>query len=450
MKYTLLAAAAAAWFGAGAQAQLLDQKPLAMQQSAVTPGTPAAPPLTIDVQAAIDRAKNFSQQLLSAGVAASLAREDRVQAKAAFFPQISQLNQYIYTQANGTPSGVFVANDGVNVYNEQAVMHADLFSLTKRAEYRRAQSAEAAAQARRDIATRGLYATVVQNYYAVVTAQRHLENAKRSVDDAQKFLDLTQKQESGGEVAHADVVRAQLQLQARQREQMEAEVNAEKARLGLAVLLFADIAQAYSVVDDLRPDLALPAMEDVRLHALIANPDLRAAEATVEQATSGVQVARSAYYPTFALDYFFGIDANVFGLHGPEGRQNLGSMVQGTVTVPVWNFGATQSKVRQAELQKRQAEIDLSFAKRQIQANINGFYLEAQVARAQLDSLRSSMDLSTESLRLTLARYQAGESTALEVVDSQSTLAQARNAYDDGLARYRVALANLQTLTGRF
>ncbi len=36
----------------------------------------------------------------------------------------------------------------------------------------------------------------------------------------------------------------------------------------------------------------------------------------------------------------------------------------------------------------------------------------------------------------------------LEVVDAQSTLIQARNAYDDGLVRYRVALAALQTLTG--
>ena len=43
---------------------------------------------------------------------------------------------------------------------------------------------------------------------------------------------------------------------------------------------------------------------------------------------------------------------------------------------------------------------------------------------------------------------KAGEATAFEVVDAQTTLNQARNDVDDGLARYRVALANLQTLTG--
>ena len=45
-------------------------------------------------------------------------------------------------------------------------------------------------------------------------------------------------------------------------------------------------------------------------------------------------------------------------------------------------------------------------------------------------------------------RYQGGEATVLEVVDAQNTLTQARNAYDDGQARFRVAQANLQTLTG--
>ena len=45
-----------------------------------------------------------------------------------------------------------------------------------------------------------------------------------------------------------------------------------------------------------------------------------------------------------------------------------------------------------------------------------------KVAQAQLESLRSSVDLAAESLRLTLLRYQAGEATALEVVDAQNTV----------------------------
>jgi outer membrane protein TolC len=409
----------------------------------------AAQTLTIDLTEALRRARDYNQQFLSAGISAALAREDRIQAKAAQLPNLNALNQYIYTQGNGTPSGVFVANDGVHVYNEQAVLHADLFSVAKRAEYRRTIAAEAAARAKQDIAARGLVATVVQNYYSLIIAQRHAVNARQSLDEAQRFLDITQKQERGGEVARADVIKAQLQSQQRQRDLMDADTNVQKARIGLSVILFPDLGQPFDVTDDLKSALPLPPMDEVRTQALGTSPDIRAAQAGVRQADAGISAAKAGYLPTFALDYFFGINANVFGIHGPDDRQNLGSSVQGTVTVPVWNWGATRSKVRQAELQERQAQVDLSFAQRTLQSNLSTFYLEAQAARSQLDSLRSSLDLSAESLRLTILRYQAGEATALEVVDAQSTLVQARNAYDDGLARYRVALANLQTLTGR-
>ncbi len=423
--------------------------PGTQQPPNVPPGA-AAEVIQLDLPGALQRAQSYSQQFLQAGIAAALAREDRIQARAALFPTLNAFNQYIYTQGNGTPSGVFVANDGVHVYNEQAVVHAELFSFAKRAEYQRAVAAEAAARARKDIASRGLVATVAQNYYALVTAQRHEANARRTLDEARAFLDITEKQERGGEVAHADVVKARLQYQQRQRDLLEAQTNTQKARMGLGVLLFSDIAQQFQIADDLGHETPLPALEEVRTLALSNSPELRAAQAGLKQAGAGVQAARGTYYPSLVIDYFFGIDANVLGFRGPDDRKNLGSVVQATVNVPVWNWGATRSKVRQAELQQRQAQLDLTFAQRTLQSSLNAFYLEAQAARAQLDSLRSSADLSAESLRLTVLRYQAGEATALEVTDAQSTLAQARNAYDDGLARYRLALASLQTLTGRF
>ena len=407
----------------------------------------AAAPLTL--QDAIEKARAYNQQFLAAGIAVASAHEDRVQAKAALLPSLNALNQYIYTEGNGTPSGVFVANDGVHVYNEQAVVHGELFSLTHQADYRRARAAEAVARAKLDVARRGLVATVVQNYFAVVTGQRHLKNAQASLDDALRFLDISQKQERGGEVAHADVVKAQLQVEQRRRDLMDAQVNAEKARMALGVMLFPDIDQAYSVADQMSAEAALPSIEEIRAAAMARNPDIRAAQATLEESGFAVKVARGAYYPSLVFDYFYGIDANVLAARGPGDRHNLGYSAQGTVTMPVWNWGATRSKVRQAQLQQQQAQTELMLARRSLQAGINSAYLEAQAARGELDSLRNSQQLSAESLRLTILRYQAGEATALEVSDAQSTLAQARNAYDDGLARYTVALAGIQTLTGK-
>ena len=405
------------------------------------------PAISVDFPSALERARQYGTQVQMANITAQLAREDRIQAKAAFFPAISQFDQFIYTEPNGTPSGVFVANDGPHIYNSQANVHSDL-SFAKRAEYRRTLAAEAVARAKSDLAIRGLVFTVVQDYYGLAGAQRKLANAKQSLDEAQRFLDITQKQERGGEAAHADVVKAQLQSQQRERDAQDAQLAVDKARIALAVLIFPDFNQNYTVVDDLQAVNPLPAFGELEGQAMSSSPDLRAAQATVQQETAGLSSARAAFLPSFSFDYWFGIDANQVAIYDREHHRNLGSAAQATLNIPVWNWGALQSKVRQAELRQQQAQLDLKLTQRQLMANINSFYQEARVASTQIDSLNHAVDLSAESLRLTLLRYQAGEATALEVVDAQTTLVQARNAYADGLARYRVALGNLQTLTG--
>ena len=184
--------------------------------------------------------------------------------------------------------------------------------------------------------------------------------------------------------------------------------------------------------------------------AVTNNPDIAAAEATAQQARYGVRAAQGLRYPTVDLNYAFGIDANQFAYLNPDGQRYLGSVVAATVTVPVWNFGSTKSRIKQSQLVQQQAENDLNFARRQIQANISQFQIEAGIARTQLLSLADTGSLAEKNLSLTLLRYQAGEASALEVVDAQSIVADARNAYDDGLTRYRLALANIETLTGRY
>jgi outer membrane protein TolC len=128
---------------------------------------------------------------------------------------------------------------------------------------------------------------------------------------------------------------------------------------------------------------------------------------------------------------------------------NLGSSASATLQLPIWNWGASFSKVKQANLQKKQAVVELSAAQRMLLAELRSFYNEAQAARAELELLSQSAQLATDSLRLTTLRYQSGEATVLEVVDAQNTLTSATNFYDDGQVRLQVALANIQTLTGR-
>jgi outer membrane protein TolC len=177
------------------------------------------------------------------------------------------------------------------------------------------------------------------------------------------------------------------------------------------------------------------------------NPDLRAALEAVRVSDAEVYGQWAGYLPSLGVDYFYGIDATHFATK-TDGVSNLGSSIVASVSIPIWNWGTTQSRVRQAQLRRTQAKRELSLAQRKLLAEIQSLYAEAGAALNELAGLQRSVELAAESLRLTTLRYRNSEGTILEVSDAQAVNAQANAAYQDGAVRYQVALANLQTLTG--
>jgi outer membrane protein len=406
-------------------------------------------PLVLTLQDALARAKANDPQFRSALTDLGVAHQDTVQSRAQLLPNVNYNMQYIYTQGNGTATGRFLANNGVHEYIAQGNVHQAL-SPGMFAEYRKAAAAEALTRAKSEIATRGLVVTVVQAYYGYVVAQRKYATAQKAAAEADHFLGISQKLQNGGEVARTDVIKAQIQNNQQQRDLQDALLAMNKTRLDLAVLLFPNFEENFSVVDDLSLPDPLPSFVEVQAAATKNNPTLRAALATLRQSNQAVIVAWTAMLPSITLDYFYGIDANQFAVRDRNGFRNLGYGATATLQLPIWSWGAGASKIKQADLKRQQASVELSFAQRRLLADLRSFYEETGTLRAQLELLSQTAELAADSLRLTTLRYQAGEATVLEVVDAQNTLTQARNAYDDGQVRFRVALANLQTLTGSF
>jgi outer membrane protein TolC len=420
----------------------------------------ATPPITVTLQDALERARRNDAQYLSAVTDAKNAHEDRTQAKAALLPSINYSMQYLGTQGNGglISDGRFVTNDGIHVYRVWGVLRQDLSPSTFMATgYHRAAAAEAVAKAKAEIARRGLTVAVTNNFYGLIVAQRKYATAQQALDQARRFFEITQDAERAGQGPHSDTVKAEIQYQLEQRAFEEARLAMEDARLNLAVMLFPQLNENFTAVDDLDSAQPLPPFGEVQRMAEKENPDLRVAVETLREANLDITAAKTAFLPTLTVETDYGIEANCFGLHCtraafPEVGKvpNLGYFLTAVMNVPVWDWGTLRSKLHQSEYRRQQAQAELSQTQRQVLSRLYAFYNEAATARSAVETSRHTADLAVESLRLTNLRFRAGTSTALEVVDAENTLTQARNAYDEAQARYRLALANLQTLTGSF
>ena len=311
----------------------------------------------------------------------------------------------------------------------------------------RASASLAVATAEMEVARRGLVASVAGLFYASATADRRVAVAERAANEAASLTRLTGQRETAREVAHADVVKAQLQQQQRDRDLADARLSAEKARLELAVLLFPDPRTPYTLAV---PDIpsVVPARADVEAALARYNPELESALASAHLADLDVFAARSAYLPDLQLNYSYGIDAAQFATNAIDGSPNLGYSATVTLNIPVWDWFTTHDKVRQSEINRQTAHTVLTNTQRKLIADLEEYYSEAVTAHDQLDSLSQSAATAAESLRLTRDSYSAGETTILDVVDAENSLTTSELAREDGMVRYQTALANLQLLTG--
>lgn len=433
------------------------------------PAAQTAPPTVISLDEAIRRAEQNEPNFANAVAAKESAAQDRSIARSVLLPSVRYHNEYLYTESSGarnagkhagkqagnSDSFVFLPNNAIHEYVSQAIVNETL-SFSGIAQVKRADAVSAQAAAQAEIARRGLVFTVVQQYYGVLAAEQKLQVAQRAAAEAGRFVDLTQNLEHGGEVAHADVVKATLQLQQRRRDQENAQLLAENARLELGILLFPDPRTNYALEDDQKQAPPVPDEADVNAVAQRNNPDVRSAMEALNVAGEDVSIARAAYFPQLSLNWTYGIDAPQFATYGPLDMsldspvkpRNLGYSAFASLDIPVWDWFATHERVKQSKFRRSAAKVALTYTQKRLLAHLDEFYHDADVAGRQLASLKQSVQTATDSLRMTTSRYRGGDATVLEVVDAQNALTLAESAYADGAVRYRAALANLQTLTG--
>lgn len=337
------------------------------------PSRRTQPPVTITLQDALARARRNYAPYLSALTDATIAHEDTVQVRAILLPSLAYSQQYLGTEGNGKlASGRFVAQDGVHVYRVGGVLHQDLPGFFTVSPYRRAQASESLAQAKAELARRGLVVTVTQAYYGYITAQRKYATTLEVLGVVDRFLRDTRLDELMGEKAHSDVAKAQLQFDQQRQLVQDAQLAVQNAQIALAVLLSPALNLKFVAVDDMDQMPSLPPFEGLQLLAERQNQDVKTAFAAMQQAKSDVTVAIASFFPTLSLDTDYGIEANALALRSTVAAAkrlgplpNPGYFITASLNAPIWNWGATLSKLRQAEYKRNQAQVELTQAQRE-------------------------------------------------------------------------------------
>ena len=415
----------------------------------------AVPPsqvLTLDeaLRLASAQASNFQQ----AGLNEQIAGEDVRQAKAAFLPRVTAPLSYLYTSpALGLPPGTprapsFIANNAITEYQAFVNVSGDLDIAGRlRATLARNRALLEAAHAGTEVARRALAQAVIDAYYGLALATAQRGAAEQNLSAAEEFEHITSLLFSGGEVASVDLTRAQLQTIGRRDELERARVNEEVAAGSLRVLVGYDFNRPISTTD-----LAVAAPVDsealqFKVADISRRPEFAQFDAQLRAAKQEVKIERADRLPQLSYSIFGGFDTD--SLRPSPLKEHTGISGAISLTIPIFDWGASRSRERQARLRAQVAENERTIAAR-------GFTQEFYSAQAQVASAATRIRLAgtgitqaQSNLNASIARYRAGEAQIIEVTDALTTLAAQRFALYQAIFDYQTALARLRQATGQ-
>lgn len=444
--------------------------PAAAPTTSATPALPnaqtAQPPVSLTTQAPAQAtgALSLAEALRLAGAAASdytqaqlnerIAAEDVRQAQAAFLPRVTSPDSYIYTSPLlGAPAGTprtqsFIAANAIAEYEALLNVAGDIdISGRLRATLARNRALLAAAHAGTEVARRTLNQAVITAYYGLALATAQRRAAEMNLSAAEEFERNTNMLLSGGEVAAVDLIRARVQTTTRRDELERARADEAAAADSLRVLVGYDLMQPITASD---LSVALPApgeVETLSADMIAQRPEFAQFEAARQAAEQDVRAAHAERRPQLTYSISGGFDSD--SLQQPRLKEHTGVSAAFNLSIPIFDFGASRSRQRQAQLRAQVAETQRRQALRTFAQQFYTARAQATSAAVRIRFANTGIAEAQSNLDASIARYRAGEAQIIEVTDAMTTLAAQRTALYQAIYDYQTALARLRQAAGR-
>jgi NodT family efflux transporter outer membrane factor (OMF) lipoprotein len=402
-----------------------------------------------------EKLNELQRQLItnSPDLAAALARYDQALAYSAqlrsdLFPSIALQGQAERARQSATnpPAGTSTTRYyNSYVLGAQASYEVDLWGRVRDNVRFGRLSAEAAA-ADLESARLSLQSELADAYIALRGLDKEAQLLDETVQAYDRALSLTQDRYRGGIVSGLDVSRAQSQLDAAHSQ--SSQTMAQRATLEHAIAVLVGASPSEFTLTARSAKLRLPDVPASMPTTLLQRrPDIAAAQRRTAAANASVGVARSAFFPSIALNasYGFASNASANWLTAPNAAWAIGP----SLLFELFDGGRRRAQGDQAVAILEEAGANYRAtvlgAFQQVEDNLALMHFFGEAAESE----RAAASSAQKSLEYAQNRYREGAASYLEVVESQTTaLTAQRAALDLDTRQLRASVALIRALGG--
>ena len=389
--------------------------------------------------------------ILQSAKSAQIAGQEAVpQGRALLLPSInlSANSQYNDIDTQFRSASVFASarrkynSNGYNVNLSQPLYRPQNFAQYEQAQFSVEQSDALYAAAQQDLIIRvsQAYFDVLLAQYNVTLAQaqkeaigEQLAQAKRTFEVGTTTITDTHEAQARFDLTTAQEIAAQNDLEVRQ-----------SAFLQIIGRLPGELVAVRAEVPLVSPE---PSSMDAWVEkALQQNAEVKIARAAFEIATKEVNKARGGHLPTVDLVASYGENAVGGGTAG--GSDQTSRIIGVQLSLPIFQGGATNSKVRQAVANQERARQDLEVTQRRIAQTARQAYLGVTSGIAQVKALQQAVISNQSSFDSTKLGLEVGVRTSVDLLNARQQLFGARRDLAQALYNYILSRLRLSAAGG--
>lgn len=425
-------------------------------QQGLQPGLNRTPdkPRPISLDEAIRLAQQYSPQAIQAEGVERTSLAAKTSAIGAILPSISlsagrqiPLGGGGETRVNQAGEQVSVAQSATN--STGLSVNMQLFDGGQKLYNLRTAKSEIVAAEANSIAVKyDVALNVKQQFYAVLAALESQAAAQLQMEQAQQQFKSSIAKVRAGVATRSDSLRGVIQVGNAQLALITAQSNLAVANAALTRLVGSEqpvTADPNSVHENMA---ALP--DSVQLAALAVNgPAVQQAQANLDAAIESRKASKTTYLPSLSASYSrsgSGIDSR-FGLGGDPYAYN--GRLSFSLSYPLFNGFQREEGVVRANVAETNARALLRDARLGAQQSLAQYIGTLRGASQRVAVQVASVTAAEEDVRVQQQRYNIGASVLLDLLTSQTTLAQAQQALIQARYDYRIARAQLEALIGR-
>lgn len=317
-----------------------------------------------------------------------------------------------------------------------------LFNQTVFTGLQAAKSSEAYYRLNAQLTQEQVIEQVANNYYQVLVNRQQLNVIDTNIKNVKVVEKIIANQYQNGLAKKIDVDRIKVNL---------TNLNTQREQVLNSITQQENVLK-FSMGMPIHTAISLPPSEltEVNQNPLLAdtiNLDTRTEMKLLDVQGKLLNLQRKAYvseyYPTLALNANYNYNSQSNGFDFLTSNRNAigydASAIGVTLRIPIFNGFLTRSKVRQADVEIKQYELD----RRETANSLNMAYENAKIQlRNSLNTINSqkkNAELANEIYVSTQNNYNNGLASLTDLLETENSLTQAQNSYTQALLNYKIA-----------